>query len=56
MNLHQVWITVNGTIEIIITHDEKLLELLNPVVIEFTEEFKIGEAPEKGEKEDVNNN
>jgi len=45
-----------GTIEIIITHDEKLLELLNPIVIQFTEEFKIGKAPEKGEKEDVNNN
>ena len=44
-----------GTIEIIITHDEKLLELLKPTVVEFTEEFKIGKAP-KEEKKDVNNN
>ena len=31
-----------GTIEIIITHDERLRKLLNPTVIEFTEEFKTG--------------
>lgn len=44
-----------GTIEIIITHDEKLLELLDPTVIEFTEEFKTGKLPEEGGK-DVNTN
>ena len=40
-----------GTIEIVITHDEKLLEFLNPVIIKFTEEFRFGGSKEKTEKE-----
>ena len=42
-----------GTIEIISTHDERLLGLLNPTVIEFTEAFKTGKGLNK-ETENVN--
>lgn len=47
-----------GTIEIVITHDEKLLTFLNPTVIEFTEEFRYGKSEEEkteGENHDADN-